>query len=69
MRHENGASHWWIRLRCGQYGVVRDIETVSNEEAARFERELDPGVTDVAATVAHIEREGADAPTAALRHP
>jgi ribosomal protein S27AE len=67
--HEDGASHWWIRLRCGQCGDVRDVEEVSNEQAARFERELDRGVADIAATVARIEREGADALTAALRRP
>jgi hypothetical protein len=48
---------------------VRDVEEVSNEQAARFERELDRGVADIAATVARIEREGADALTAALRRP
>jgi ribosomal protein S27AE len=66
--HEHGASHWWIRLRCGQCGVVREVE-VNNEQAVRFERELDRGVADIAATVARIEREGADALTAALRRP
>ena len=65
--HEEGASHWWIRLRCGQCGVVRDVEKVSNDEAAHFERALDRGVADIAATVARIELEGTDALTAALR--
>jgi hypothetical protein len=65
--HEDGALHWWIRLRCGQCGVVRDVEKVTNEEAARFERELDRGVANIAATLARIERDGADALTAALR--
>ena len=65
--HEEGALHWWIRLRCGQCGVVQDVEAVSNEDAARFERELDRGVAEIAATVARIERNGADALMAALR--
>jgi hypothetical protein len=50
-RQENGESGWWIRVRCGECAFVRDVE-VSNEEAKRFERELDRGVYDIAVTVA-----------------
>lgn len=68
--HENGESGWWIRLRCGECAFVREVE-VSNEEAQRFERELDRGVQDIAATVARIARErmiaDADALTTALQ--
>jgi hypothetical protein len=53
---ECGKSGWWIRVRCGECGFVRDIE-VSNEDAKRFERDLDRGVHDIAAAVARRERE------------
>jgi hypothetical protein len=64
--HGDGPSHWWIRLRCGQCAVVREV-LVSNEDAARFERDLDLGVADIAATVARIERDGAEPLIASLR--
>ena len=65
-----GASmtRWWIRLRCGQCGDVREVE-VSDAEAKRFEQDLELGVADVAAAVARIERDGAEALMAALRDP
>ena len=64
--HERGDEHWWIRLRCGQCGFVRELD-VSDDEAARFERELDRGLAHIAATVARIEREGPEGLLAALR--
>jgi hypothetical protein len=59
-------TRWWIRLRCGQCGDVREVE-VSDAEARRFERDLELGVADVAAAIACIERDGAEALMAALR--
>ena len=59
---------WWIRLRCGQCGDVREVE-VSDAEAKEFEQDLERGVADVAAAVARIERDGAEALMAALRGP
>jgi hypothetical protein len=68
---ECGESGWWIRVRCGECAFVREVEA-SNEEAKRFDRELDRGVQDIARTVARLERErmiaDAHALTAALRH-
>jgi uncharacterized Zn finger protein len=29
---ESGELNWWIRVRCGECGFVRDVE-VTNEEA------------------------------------
>jgi hypothetical protein len=52
------AAYWWIRLRCGECGLVREA-FVTNEDAARFERELDRGVAEIAAAVARLERGGA----------
>jgi len=65
-----GASmtRWWTRPRCGQCGEVREVE-VSDVEAKQFEQELKRGVADVAAAVARIERDGAEALMAALREP
>jgi ribosomal protein S27AE len=54
--HEQGETHWWMRLRCGQCGVVREVE-VSNEEAERFDRELDRLQVKIAAAVARLDRE------------
>jgi hypothetical protein len=68
--HERGETDWWIRLRCGECGAVREVE-VSNHEARRFDRELDQGLERIAATVARLERDqmiaATEALTAALR--
>ena len=61
-------THWSIRLRCGQCGDEREVE-VSEAEAKRFEQDLEPGVADVAAAIACIERDGVEALMAALRDP
>jgi hypothetical protein len=63
--HERGETHWWIRLRCGECGVVREVE-VSNEEARRFDRDLDRGQVKIAAAVARLDRERMIADCAAL---
>jgi hypothetical protein len=65
-----GASmtRWWIRLRCGQCGDVREVG-VSDAEAKRFEQEIERGVAEIAAGVAGIERDGPEALMAALRDP
>jgi hypothetical protein len=51
-----GESDWWIRLRCGECDLVREVE-VSHEEAKRFEVELDRGMAKIASTVAQLDRE------------
>jgi ribosomal protein S27E len=65
-----GETRWWIRLRCGECGFVREV-VASNEEAAEFEAELDRGVRQLASIAARISRDGmiADARTlsAAIR--
>ena len=67
--HELSETHWWIRLRCGECGLVREVE-VTNEEAQRFEHELDRGVKQIAAAFVRLDRErmiaDSDAITAAL---
>ena len=67
--HEVSETHWWIRLRCGECGFVREVE-VTNEEAQRFEHELDRGVKQIAAAFVRLDRQrmiaDSDAMTAAL---
>jgi hypothetical protein len=48
-------STWWMRLRCGACGFVREVET-SNEEAQRFDADLDRGLAAIAAAVAKLDR-------------
>ena len=54
--HELSETHWWIRLRCGECGFVREVE-VTNEEAQSFEHELDRGVEQIAAAFVRLDRE------------
>ena len=44
---ERGDLEWWIRLRCGECGLVREVE-VSNEEAERYDADLDRGIAKIA---------------------
>jgi hypothetical protein len=60
-----GETDWWIRLRCGECGAVREVE-LSNQEAQCFVCELDMGRATIAATVARLEREHMIADTEAL---
>lgn len=53
--HEQSETHWWIRLRCGECGLVREVE-VTDEEAQRFEHELDRGVKQIAAAFVRLDR-------------
>jgi len=69
MRHEHDDATWWIRLRCGECGFVREVEA-SDEEARRFDAELDGGVREIATAMARLQRQRtrveADAVIAAL---
>jgi hypothetical protein len=53
--HEQGEANWWIRLRCGGCGFVREVEA-SNDEAERYDAELHRGIAKIAATLASLDR-------------
>ena len=48
--------HWWLRLRCGQCGIGREV-TITNDEAQRYERELGVGMAVIERVVRDIDRE------------
>jgi hypothetical protein len=54
--HEHDAKRWWIRLRCGECGVLRDV-VVPDAEAQRYNAQLDYGVGIIAGAFARLERE------------
>ena len=53
--HDIDESTWWIRLRSGACGTVREVEA-SNEEATRLEADLDRGLEEIAVAVAEFRR-------------
>jgi len=59
------ATHWSIRLRCGGCGHLREAHA-TDEEAKCFERDLERGAEQIAATVAMSERESMRAAAATL---
>jgi hypothetical protein len=54
--HVVDEERWWIRLRCGECERARDV-TLSNEEAQRYERELDRSVAKLRKLVRAVDRE------------
>ena len=48
-------THWWIRLRCGECGHVREV-TVEDDIAQRFDRALEASMVALRAAVASIDR-------------
>jgi hypothetical protein len=53
---EHDRDHWWMRLRCGECGVLRDV-IVIDAEAQRYNAQLDHGVGIIAGALARLERE------------
>jgi hypothetical protein len=54
--HESDDTHWWIRVRCGNCGCVREV-IASDDEAQRLDRDLRPGMTKIAAAATKLERQ------------
>ena len=48
--------HWHMLLRCAQCETYRDV-TVGNDVAAAYERDLQRGIAEIAATLKRIDRE------------
>jgi uncharacterized Zn finger protein len=63
--HVLDESTWWIRLRCGACGFVREVEA-SNAQARRLDTDLDRGLNEIAAAVAKLDRAEMAAVSAAL---
>jgi hypothetical protein len=54
--HEHDRAHWWVRLRCGACGVSREV-VVSDADVKQLERDLEPGLRRIAATVDRLDHE------------
>jgi hypothetical protein len=67
---ESGPADWWLHLRCGACGAVRDV-VASNYAVEAFDRKLDGEMEMIEAAAERLERESflAEAETfgAALR--
>jgi hypothetical protein len=50
------SEHWWIRLRCGECGHVREV-IAENADAARFERHLAWQTSKIERALARLDRE------------
>lgn len=53
---EQDEINWWLRLRCGQCGEMRDA-VVSQEVADRYDRALDRTSDTIVATLARLDRQ------------
>ena len=53
---ERGETHWWIRLRCGECGFAREVE-VTEDEAERFEGDLDRTAKAIVMNLTRLEHE------------
>jgi hypothetical protein len=48
--------HWWVRSRCGECGAWCE-QLITNEQAARLDRELDHQVNQIRRAAARMESE------------
>jgi hypothetical protein len=67
---ESGPADWWLLLRCGGCGTLRDV-VASNNAVAAFDRQLDEEMDEIKAAAEQLGRESfsdeADAFGTALR--
>ena len=54
--HESGERHWWVMLRCGECAWVREA-VITEAEARQLERDLEPGLRQIAAAAEKLDRE------------
>jgi hypothetical protein len=55
------AERWWVRLRCGECGSAREL-VLGNEEARRYEADLDRGTREIRRSMSRLRREGSGSP-------
>jgi hypothetical protein len=54
--HEHDESRWWVRLRCGECAWSRET-IITDAEAEQLERDLEPGLREIAKEAAKLDRE------------
>jgi len=54
--HTHDESRWWVLLRCGECAWSR-VAIITDAEAERFERDLEPGLRKIAKAAAKLDRE------------
>jgi hypothetical protein len=54
--HERDESNWWVLLRCGECAWSREA-IITDAEAKRLERDLEPGLHEIAGTIAKLDLE------------
>ena len=52
---------WWVRLRCGECGSNREV-VLENEEARRYEAQVDRGAREIARILFRVGRQGSESP-------
>jgi len=68
---ESGPADWWLLLRCGECGSSREV-VATNAAVARYDSQLDEGMSEINRVADRIGREAlaaeADALGVALQH-
>ena len=54
--HEHDESRWWVVLRCGECAWSREA-IITDAEAKQLERDLDPGIREIAKAAERLDRE------------
>ena len=53
---ESDQARWWVLLRCGECTWSREA-IITDNEAKQLERDLEPGLCEIARVVARLDRE------------
>lgn len=54
--HESDETRWWVWLRCGECAWSREA-IITDAEAKQLERDLEPGLREIAAAAGKLDRE------------